>query len=78
MEPASKIIRPRKGAPAAAEKAEVPEESRGEDSHHQSRLRLNKVFLSHPVSFPFLFSLQHPLFSSLFSRENHQIFRALY
>ena len=37
MDPASKIIRPRKGAPAAAEKAEVPEESRGEDSHHQSR-----------------------------------------
>ena len=32
--------------------------------------RLNKLFLSHPVSFPFLFSLQHPLFSSLFSREN--------
>ena len=26
---------------------------------------------------PFLFSLQHPLFSSLFSRGNHQIFRAL-
>ena len=39
--------------------------------------RLNKLFLSHPVSFPFLFSLQHPLFSSLFSRGNHQIFRAL-
>ena len=40
-------------------------------------VRLNKLFLSHPVSFPFLFSLQHPLFSSLFSRGNHQIFRAL-
>ena len=26
--------------------------------------------LAHPVCFPFLFSLQHPLFSSLFSREN--------
>ena len=33
-------------------------------------LRLYEVFLSHPVCFPFLFSLQHPLFSSLFSREN--------
>ena len=42
-----------------------------------ARVRLNKLFLSHPVSFPFLFSLQHPLFSSLFSRGNHQIFRAL-
>ena len=40
-------------------------------------LRLYILFLSHPVSFPFLFSLQHPLFSSLFSRGNHQIFRAL-
>ena len=35
-----------------------------------SLLRLYQVFLSHPVCFPFLFSLQHPLFSSLFSREN--------
>ena len=26
------------------------------------RVRLNILFLSHPVSFPFLFSLQHPLF----------------
>ena len=34
------------------------------------RIRLYEVFLSHPVCFPFLFSLQHPLFSSLFSREN--------
>ena len=33
-------------------------------------VRLYILFLSHPVSFPFLFSLQHPLFSSLFSREN--------
>ena len=42
------------------------------------QLRLNILFLSHPVSFPFLFSLQHPLFSSLFSRETiNQIFRAL-
>ena len=40
-------------------------------------VRLYILFLSHPVSFPFLFSLQHPLFSSLFSRGNHQIFRAL-
>ena len=35
-----------------------------------SCLGLNQVCLSHPVCFPFLFSLQHPLFSSLFSREN--------
>ena len=35
---------------------------------------LSTVCLSHPVCFPFLFSLQHPLFSSLFSRGNHQIF----
>ena len=35
------------------------------------------TFLSHPVSFPFPFSLQHPLFSSLFTRGNHQIFWAL-
>ena len=41
------------------------------------RLGLGQVCLSHPVCFPFLFSLQHPLFSSLFSRGNHQIFRAL-
>ena len=41
------------------------------------QIRLYILFLSHPVSFPFLFSLQHPLFSSLFSRGNHQIFRAL-
>ena len=34
------------------------------------RLRLHTLFLSHPVSFPFLFSLQHPLFSALFSRKN--------
>ena len=33
-------------------------------------LGLSEVCLSHPVCFPFLFSLQHPLFSSLFSREN--------
>ena len=38
---------------------------------------LYEVFLSHPVCFLFLFSLQHPLFSSLFSWGNHQIFRAL-
>ena len=31
--------------------------------------RLNKLFLSHPVSFPFLFSLQHPLFSLYFPGE---------
>ena len=36
----------------------------------ESGLRLYQVSLSHPVCFPFLFSLQHPLFSSLFSREN--------
>ena len=36
----------------------------------RDRVRLYEVFLSHPVCFPFLFSLQHPLFSSLFSREN--------
>ena len=38
------------------------------------QLGLNEVFLSHPICFPFLFSLQHPLFSSLFSRGNRQFF----
>ena len=33
------------------------------------RVGLGEVFLSHPVCFPFLFSLQHPLFSSLFPGE---------
>ena len=31
-------------------------------------IRLHTLFLSHPICFPFLFSLQHPLFSSLFAR----------
>ena len=35
-----------------------------------AKIGLNPVCLSHRVCFPFLFSLQHPLFSSLFSREN--------
>ena len=52
-------------------------EASGLDSLSDPTLRLYILFLSHPVSFPFLFSLQHPLFSSLFSRGNHQIFRAL-
>ena len=40
------------------------------DRQEGAGFRLYILFLSHPVSFPFLFSLQHPLFSSLFSREN--------
>ena len=34
------------------------------------QIGLSTVCLSHPVCFPFLFSLLHPLFPSLFSREN--------
>ena len=30
------------------------------------QIGINQVFLSHPVCFPFLFSLQHPLFSLSF------------
>ena len=43
-------------------------EGRGE--RMRAQIGLSEVFLSHPVCFPFLFSLQHPLFSFLFSRDN--------
>ena len=51
-----------------------PSTSRSSHSRRSS-FRLYEVFLSHPVCFPFLFSLQHPLFSSLRKlRGNRQIF----
>ena len=55
------------GCPRAARRAALALAS-SSSATPAPHLGLNEVFLSHPICFPFLFSLQHPLFSSLFSR----------